>query len=70
MRRTANITSWQVWIIQKQKEKKQKLLKNYQLINRSNMGICNLFFLPETCHNSYMPKYVANKRSEGNSIYY
>lgn len=69
MRRTAKITSWQVSIIQKQKKKKKKLLKNYLLINRSNMGIYNFFF-PVTYHNRYMPKYVADKRSEGNSIYY
>lgn len=33
------------------------------------MGIYNFFF-PVTYHNRYMPKYVADKRSEGNSIYY
>lgn len=70
MRRTAKITSWQVSIIQKQKKKKKKLLKNYQMINRSNMGIYNFFFFSETYDNRYMPKYVADKRSEGNSIYY
>lgn len=64
--KTVNITSSQKWI-KKMLIHILKLKKN-QLINWLNMQIHNYFFPEDVCYNSYMLRFVANKRSKGKQV--